>query len=250
MFELKNDEKPYVLYQTGKVEFPGYAQYQEQAREVAEYISGLEVTEDNVKEVKADLAAARKITEELTSRKAQIKKVILADYAVFDEQVKDLTQIIRQADQELRGKVRMLEEKERAKKKEEIHQIFTKRIGLYQIGELLPQAFDRWWHEDLANKSKSMKAVEADMVSWLEGTEKDIGTLQGMDAEYLVEYLDSLDLAGAIARVNARKARRETVETVSVPVEQSACFRVTGEKDIALTEMLLKKNHINYRKEA
>ena len=145
-----------------------------------------------------------------------------------------------------------LEDKARDQKKADIKDIFEKRIGQYQIGTLIPDAFDRWWHEDLANKSKSMKAVEADMVDWLEGTEKDITTLKGMDQEILVEYLDTLDLAAAIQIVNARKARRQAVEAQpddTVPEEQVAVFRVYGQKDIALAEMLLKDNNIKYRKD-
>ena len=76
-----------------------------------------------------------------------------------------------------------------------------------------------------------MKAVEADMVDWLEGTEKDITTLKGMDKEILVEYLDTMDLAAAIQTVNARNARRQAVEDAPddiVPEEQVAVFRVYG----------------------
>ena len=140
----------------------------------------------------------------------------------------------------------------RDQKKEEIRQVFLKRIGQYTIGTLIPDAFDRWWHEDLANKSKSMKAVEADMVDWLEGTEKDIDTLKAMDREFLVEYLDTMDLASAIQIVNARKERRQAVETQpddTVYEEQVAVFRVYGQKDITLAEMLLTNNNINYRKD-
>lgn len=194
----------------------------------------------------------RKITDGLNSRKVQIKKAILADYTVFEGQVKELKAIIDDADGELRTKVNAMEELERDRKKEEIRQIFDKRVDQYQIGSLIPDAFDRWWHEDLANKSKSMKAVEADMVDWLEGTEKDIDTLKAMDREFLVEYLDTMDLASAIQIVNARKERRQAVETQpddTVYEEQVAVFRVYGQKDITLAEMLLTNNNINYRKD-
>lgn len=73
-----------------------------------------------------------------------------------------------------------------------------------------------------------------------------------MDQEILVEYLDTLDLASTIQIVNARKARRQAVEAQpddTVPEEQVAVFRVYGQKDIALAEMLLKDNNIKYRKD-
>jgi hypothetical protein len=249
---VRDEQTPDVKYQVAKVTFDSFPEYKAKCLLIAEHIRNTEVTEDNLPEVKKELAAARKITDELNSRKVQIKKIILSDYTIFEGEVKELKGIIDEADGELRGKVNALEEQARDRKKEEIRQVFLKRIGQYQIGTLIPDAFDRWWHEDLANKSKSMKAVEADMVDWLEGTEKDITTLKGMDKEILVEYLDTMDLAAAIQTVNARNARRQAVEDAPdniVPEEQVAVFRVYGAKDITLAEMLLKDNNINYRKD-
>ena len=249
---IRDEQNPDVQYQVAKVTFDSFPEYKDKCLLIAEHIRNTEVTEDNLPEVKKELAAARKITDELNSRKVQIKKIILADYTVFEGEVKELKGIIDSAESELRVKVNDLEDKARDQKKADIKSIFDKRIGQYSIGTLIPDAFDRWWHEDLANKSKSMKAVEADMVDWLEGTEKDIVTLKGMDKEVLVEYLDTMDLAAAIQIVNAREARRQAVEAQpddTVPEEQVAVFRVYGQKDIALAEMLLKDNNINYRKD-
>ena len=249
---VRDEQTPDVKYQVAKVTFDSFPEYKAKCLLIAEHIRNTEVTEDNLPEVKKELAAARKITDELNSRKVQIKKIILADYTVFEGEVKELKGIIDSAESELRVKVNDLEDKARDQKKADIKSIFDKRIGQYSIGTLIPDAFDRWWHEDLANKSKSMKAVEADMVDWLEGTEKDIVTLKGMDKEVLVEYLDTMDLAAAIQIVNARKARRQAVKAQpddTVPEEQVAVFRVYGQKDIALAEMLLKDNNINYRKD-
>ena len=249
---IRDEQNPDVQYQVAKVTFDSFPEYKDKCLLIAEHIRNTEVTEDNLPEVKKELAAARKITDELNSRKVQIKKIILADYTVFEGEVKELKGIIDSAESELRVKVNDLEDKARDQKKADIKAIFDKRIGQYQIGTLIPDAFDRWWHEDLTNKSKSMKAVEADMVDWLEGTEKDITTLKGMDKEILVEYLDIMDLAAAIQIVSARKARRQAVEAQlddTVLEEQVAVFRVYGQKDIALAEMLLKDNNINYRKD-
>ena len=249
---IRDEQTPDVQYQVAKVTFDSFPEYKDKCLLIAEHIRNTEVTEDNLPEVKKELAAARKITDALNSRKVQIKKIILTDYTVFEGQVKELKAIIDDADGELRTKVNAMEELERDRKKEEIRQIFDKRVDQYQIGSLIPDAFDRWWHEDLANKSKSMKAVEADMVDWLEGTEKDIDTLKAMDREFLVEYLDTMDLASAIQIVNARKERRQAVETQpddTVYEEQVAVFRVYGQKDITLAEMLLTNNNINYRKD-
>ena len=226
----------------------------QQVEKIADYINSIEVTEDNIKDVKKDLAAARKVTKALSDRRIAIKKEILSDYEVFEQQVKDLSAVIDVAEDELREKVNALEEKEREEKLADIEELWGKRINLYQISELDPNAFDVWFDQRYLNKTMTMKTVETEMVEWLEATEKDIEACKSMDDEVLIEYLGIYDLAKAIQNVNERERLREMIteecdeEEDDFESEPSAIFMVIGAKDIKLTEMILKENNINYRR--
>ena len=123
---IRDEQTPDVKYQAAKVTFDSFPEYKDKCLLIAEHIRNTEVTEDNLPEVKKELAAARKITDELNSRKVQIKRIILADYSVFEGQVKELKGIIDSAESELRVKVNDLEDKARDQKKADIKDIFEK----------------------------------------------------------------------------------------------------------------------------
>lgn len=245
-FKIWDPSTPDVSFEPARVKFPAFTFYRKQALGIAEYVRSVEVTEDNVKEVKKELAQVRKITDELSKRRIAIKREILTDFDVFEAEVKDLSGIISEAEGELREKVRQLDELERERKEAQIRELWDKRAGQYQITGYVQNAFNRWLLPQYLNKSTSMKAIEREMVDWLETTEKEIDTLRNMDDEYLVEYLGVLDMAQAIKAVNERNEIREAIAEEDDEETETATFIITGEKDITLTELLLKNNGINF----
>ena len=244
-FEVWDPSKPDVTFKPADVSFPAFEFYRQQAVEIADYIRKIEVTESNVKDVKKELAQARKITDELSKRRIAIKKEILISFDSFEEKVKELGGVISEAEGELRSKVHELEEAEREAKKNQIRDLWDKRAAQYQITDMIPGAFDRWLIPQYLNKTVSMKNVEKEMVDWLENTEGDIETLRAMGEEYLVEYLGTLDLKQAISEVNRRNEIRESINDTE-DEEETATFIVAGTKDIKMTELLLKENNISY----
>lgn len=244
-FEVWDPSTPDVTFKPADVSFPAFEFYKQQAAEIAEYIRSVEVSEDNVKEVKKELAQARKITDELNKRRIAIKKEILVSFDAFEGNVKDLSAIISEAEGELRSKVHELEELEREQKKAQIRKLWDRRAGQYQINNMIPNAFEQWMIPQYLNKTVSMKNVEKEMISWLENTEGDIDTLKALGEDYLVEYLGTLDLKQAIAEVNRRNEIREII-TETEDEEVAATFIVIGAKDITMTEMLLKNNNITF----
>lgn len=89
------------------------------------------------------------------------------------------------------------------------------------------------------------------MVEWLEATDKDVSTVKSMGDDYLIEYIGCLNLPDAISAVNLRneiKMEIEQGEYEEITSETTATFIITGDKNIKLTELLLKDNDIEYRK--
>lgn len=249
-FEIWDQSKPDVSFTPASVTFPAFEFYRVQAQRIADEILNTEVTEENVAEVKKLLADARKVTDGLNKRRIEIKKEILKDFDDFEDQVKTLAMIISDADNEVRAMVRQLDEEERDKKEAVIRELWNKRVTGYQIGDLAPNAFSTWLTPQMLNKSTSMKAVETDMVEWLEASEKAIDTLKSMDDEYLVEYLGCFDFASAVAAVNNRNEMRTRItNTKDEDTEEKAVFVVYGKKDIKLTESLLNENEIEYQRQ-
>lgn len=235
-----------VRYTPSIVEFPHYEMLKSQAITLADHISKIIVTEDNVKEVKKDLATIRKAVVELNGRRISVKKAILEPYTVFEKQVKEIDEIISDAESIVREQTRQLDEAERDKKCEEIRELWDKRSSQYTIAQY-GDFFEKWLTPQHLNKSTTMKSIEDDMVDWLENREKDISTLSAMGAEYLVEYLKTIDMALAIATV----IENETIKTAISSIEdseESAIFIIKGKKNIKLAEIVLNENEIEYRR--
>ena len=185
------------------IEFDSFEGYRQRAEEVAANINGIVLTEDNVLEVKHTLADARKLVNALEDRRKEIKREVLAPYKVLEEQVKVLTGIIDEADSVLRIQIRELEEKEREQKREKILQLWEKRACQYSFGRYIPNAFTMWLEPRHLNKSESMKAVEREMVDFMEDTEKDIAAILAMPnaEDVMTEYAGTLNIADALEAV-------------------------------------------------
>lgn len=247
IIEKQND----VTYDIPQVNFPAYEEYKEKAYAVAEYIYNMEPTEENIKETKATLAKVRKLTDRLNQARVNMKKEILKNYNVFEGQVKEIIDIIDDADQEVRAKVKDMEEAERQRKKEAIHELWLKRIPAYDydlLNAVLPNAFDRWLTPKHLNKSTSMKSVEAEMTAWIQKTLTEINTLKDMGDDYLEAYSYTGDMAAAIRQIQQREDFLDTMHGLKSEdlEETSQTFVVYGDDNISKAEDLLRRNGIKF----
>lgn len=240
-----NDKNSDVSYTLPVISFPAFNVYKKQAQKVAEYINNLEVTEDNIKDVKKDIADARKIITALDTRRITIKKNILAPFNIFETQVKELSAIINDADTNVRTKVRQLEEKERDEKREKIKTIFNARMRSYTIDQYIEKPFERFITPQLLNKSVNMKKAEAAIVDWLESVQNAIDTIAKMQdhEEIMAYYVQSLDITKAISQYESVRIIKESMNHESEPF---VVIRVKGLAEINFTKQLLDKNGIHY----
>lgn len=251
-FEIIEKQKD-VTYEVAKVSFPAYEEYKQKAGEVAEYVRSVVVSPENIKEAKEVLAQSRRLTDRLNRARIDMKKEILKDYMTVESQIKEVTSIVDQADQELRGKVRELDQAERDAKQARIREIWNARIFNYpEIHDMIPDAFDRWLTPKHLNKSTSMKNVEEDMTEWMERTRQDMRAAEAISKECLVHYItgngslsDAIESAKLVEAAEKYLDERDKEDIATVAV---ASFVVTGKKDIELTERLLTENEINFIK--
>lgn len=249
--QLAQDFGEGIFATPAKIDFPGYELMIARATEVADYINGIQLTEDSMKDVKQTLADARKLTNHLDTTRKNMKTALMSDFTAFEGKIKEIIGIIDDADSVLRSKVREVEESQREAKCETLVGIWNKRVQGYSFQIVLGDCFDRWLTPKHLNKTTSLKSAEADMTQWMEQRENDLNVLLPMGAEYVAEYVKLLELGTAIKSVTERKMAEQiyaerTKEQESV--EPIAVFKVTGEKDITLTEALLKQNKINFER--
>jgi hypothetical protein len=248
--ELMLDVQQIVVVQ-GSVEFSEYENIFQQAQKLAEQIEKVEVNEENLKESKKLLAAINKRVKELEEKRISVKKVMLEPYQLFEDQVKNIVAVVKNADLEVRQQIRRLEEIERNEKEEQLENIFYKRKKMYSLGDLIE--FDDFLLPRHLNKTVSIESVEKEMIDFLEKTEKDYQVILGLDEpEKIVSvYILTFDLGQAISQVQEQRQREEYIEASGTikkvgPEKITYQFWIYEEKDFKLLEMFMQQNNIKY----
>lgn len=188
------------------------------------HYNSLVVTEDAIKEAKADLAKLRKLNEAIDTRRKEVKRQCMAPYNAFEAQVKELTALIDAPVAAINGQIKTFEEQEKAKKYEEIAVAYT---------ELVPEAYrdiiplDRILDQKWLNKSTTMKSVREAIEALAKHTHVEVSYLEAaVDPKYLTavraEYIKTLNfdkaldhrdrLVEAEAAFQKREAQRATVQ--------------------------------------
>ena len=240
----------------GSVIFGAYEELKRQATNLAEQIRTVEVSDDNVKQSKKLLASVNKRVKELEDKRISIKKMMLEPYMNFEEQVKEIVQIVKDADSHVRVQVKHLEEQERDQKHYALQDIFDKRKKMYSFGDLLDFT-NHFLKQKYLNKTVTIDAVEKEMVDFLEQHQKDLQLIEKMDSSgaLYTHYLNCLDLSSALTLWNEEKDRQVQIErnlkVVKLqPTESEIAFlvsvKVYNQKELKLLEMILKDNQFEY----
>ena len=240
-------KKPVISSEPGKVTFNDYEAYKSQALQLSQYIEAIDVTEENVKLAKKLLAQVNKSVKILEDRRIEIKKEMLIPYTLFESQIKEIVGIVKGADEAVRSQVRDLEEVARDEKADTLKEIWKLRIQQYPFTFVEFEDFLQAGH---LNKTVSVAKVEAEMVEFLEGIDKDLKVINAMPnkKEILEVYMDSLSLATALALSQERYQKQvEVARHYQEEVEErDYMIRVFSEKDLTLATLLLAQNGIRY----
>jgi hypothetical protein len=232
----------------GSIKFNDYDRIKMEAVQLAEQIKTVEVNEENVKQSKKLLAVVNKRLKQLEDARISIKKTMLEPYQLFEDQVKEIVSIVKEADVEVRSQVKYLEEFERLEKEEAIKTIWKKRKEPYALGSLIP--FDNFLKPKHLNKTTSVEAVEKEMIEFLEKTQRDYQVMAKMEhaKSYISAYLGRYDLAEAIKLVDDQEERAKKIEQTRAVKEaiKTKTFTVYDDKDYLLVELYMKNNNIKF----
>lgn len=241
-----------IVVRQGSIDFFEYEALKDQAERLADKIASVEVDEENIKQSKKLLAAINKRIKELEDKRIQIKKEMLEPYQAFETQVREIVQIVKDADDIVRQQVRDLEEMERLQKEGHLHGIFQKRIKHYSFRDLF--SFADFLKPKHLNKTATIEAVENEMIAFFDTISRDLRTIEKMSNSkaILSAYLNSKDLASAIYSVEQERERIEQIEaskalkTATTKIGYLVSIAVKNQKDLKFLEMLLNENDINY----
>lgn len=224
-----------VSYQVGEVQFYNYDEILQQAHQVAELVKSVEVDESSIQGTKKLLASVNKKVKELEDERIRIKKELLVPYMEFEKQIKSITSVVKESDNELRSKVRELEEIERQNKRQVIESLFEKRIKVYPTLFFLTS--DLFIKSQHLNKTSSLNKIELELVNWFEEKKKEVEYLQSIEGSNFEYYTQTLDLLASLPKPE---------QTVDTPKIEYATIQVDKNR-LAELNLFMKLNQIEFK---
>ena len=249
-----------IVAENQEIRLIGYEYLDEQLDKLGEYLGSIEVTPENIKENKKLVAQVRKACRELNDRRLSFKKEYMKPLQTLEHQIKQIDTKASRFEELVRVQIRDLEELEREEKREEIKQLFDKRLKIYGSEELYP--FDKFLTRQHLNKSTSMKKIEEEMVDWFENRQNDIYALinysesipQDKD-NVLAQYLDCdsvsqtiqyfTDLNTKLEQVKLAQKKPKRVRANKTQPKITKLIRIS-ENDLERVKQLLSASNIEF----
>lgn len=184
--------------------------FEELKAELAErldHYNGLVVTEDGIKEAKADRAKLNKLRTAIDTRRKDIKKEYLRPYNEFESKVKELTVLIDQPIRAIDTQLADFEERRKEEKKEKILALYHETVP-EDLQDIIP--LQRILTPSWLNATTTMARLTENLNVWVQRVNADLLALDAVEPEYQAavreKYIATLDVTAAIKHRDALKA--------------------------------------------
>ena len=219
-----------------------------QAKEVQEHLETITVTPETVQASKKLIATINKKRDLLETRRKEIKKQLLEPYYEFEKEVKEIMQVINDANSLVKSQVDDLEEQRRDEKYEKIQTLWEMVSGAYPFDFV---KFDNFFETRYLNKSLSMTKIEEEMTSFLERILSEVNTISKLNESdaILVWYIKTLNLDEALKQHTEHSQVASSVKPIDdddLVIEPTLRLVIKGKKDIELVVNYLKTMDISH----
>lgn len=187
--------------------------FEELKAELAEkldYYNNLVVTEDTIKEGKAEKAKLNKLREAVESKRKEIKKECMAPYTDFEAKVKELVAMIDAPVAAIDGQLKVFEEQRREEKRKAIETVYDEIVP-DEIKAIMPldRIFDQRW----LNTTFKTEAVGEAIGNLADKIDDDLTVLDTIEPEFSTavraKYMETLDIGAALRH---KKALQDAAE--------------------------------------
>lgn len=187
--------------------------FEELKTELAErldHYNNLVVTEDGIKDAKADRAKLNKLRTAIDSRRKDIKKEYLKPYNEFEGRIKELTLLIDEPIKAIDTQLENYEEQRKAAKMKKIEEAYAEYVPEeYKSILPLPKILDSKW----LNATTAMTKVKEDIQAIAKRTGTDMRIIDAVDEEFRTavkaRYISTLDVEAAMAELDRLKEAQE-----------------------------------------
>ena len=163
------------------------------------------VDEHNLSIAKSDMAKLNKVKKALNDKKIEVKKTILQDYELFENQVKELISMVDDGVSSIKKQTDEFELERIQAKKNEIKLFFD----AYNKGGLLKleQIYNPKWE----NKGYSLDNIKKEIIETISRVFKDVEVIDSLNESsesiklLKIKYLNTLDLTKTLNDFNVEK---------------------------------------------
>lgn len=184
----------------------------------------LVVTEDSIRDAKADKAALNKLKEAIETRRKEIKKLCLAPYENLEKQCKEITAMIQKPILAIDAQIKAFEDIEQQQKWEQIEAYYKGEVK--ELKDLVP--LEKIVSSKWKNKGESLESVNNGIGDTLERIRTDLETIENLKSEFghqIVDaYLKDYNLSRALQeqkRLEEQKRQIEAMEAKKAAQQQT-----------------------------
>lgn len=223
--------------------------------------NNLVVTEDSIKDAKADRANLNKLKEALETKRKEVKKEVMAPYTAFEAKIKELVALIDQPIQSIDGQVKEFDKMRQDEKRQEIESHY---LGIIpgELQDIIP--LERIMKPQWLNVSVSIAKIKEELDSIGSRTNLDIMFIETIEEEYRdavkAEYVETLSIEKALAKKKALQDAKEAFrkrdeangikEPVPTPKPQESENKAPRQDDGKLFQLCLELNLTKAQAEA
>ena len=206
-----------------KIEFNYEEMKAEFSKKLVHY-NTLVVTEDSIRDAKADKAALNKLKEAIETRRKEIKKTYLLPYENLEKQCKELVAMIDAPVKSIDGQIAVFDQKLQDEKWKQISEYYNTEVE--ELKDLVP--LEKIVSSKWKNKGESLESVNNGIGDTLERIRGELETIENLHTEFehqIVDaYLKDYNLSRALQeqkRLEEQKRQIEAMEAKKVAQQQT-----------------------------
>ena len=189
-----------------------HEQLKKELAERLEHYNGLVVTEDAIKEAKADRAKLNKLRTAFDEKRKDVKKACLSPYEDFEKKVKEVVAMIDKPIAAIGTQVKAFEEARRQEKYAAIQSFYEESIG--DLNGLLP--LERIIPAKWANAGEKLESITQAISESIFKVRNDVGVIRAMRLDFEQNVLDvyfrTLDMSAALAEKTRMEEQAERLK--------------------------------------
>ena len=131
---------------------------------------GITYTEEQIRDAKKDRAILNAMKTDISNRRIQVKKALMAPYNVFEAEVKEVVAMIEKPIEMIDKQLIEYEEKQKEEKKNELESFFNENVSGLEGSLTFDMIFNLKW----LNKTSSLKSCKDEIIKEIETANNDL----------------------------------------------------------------------------